>query len=185
MTRIILASKSARRQELLKKITADFDIEVADIDESMDPEKGLRDEIERVARRKAESVAEKHPDSLVIGSDTIVVMDDEVLLKPKDRDDARTILKKLSGRTHYVYTAVAIIKDGIADSFVETASVEFNELTDAEIEAYISTDEPYDKAGAYGIQGQAALFVKGIKGDYYSIMGLPVSRLYQHLKKYL
>lgn len=181
---IILASKSVRRQELLAKITTNFKIETADIDETINPKKELKKELERIALNKAAVIFKNNPDSIVIGSDTIVVLENQILLKPKDKEDARNILKKLSGKTHFVYTAVAIISNKKTVSFIDESTVEFANLTNEEIEKYLNTDEPYDKAGAYGIQGSGGLFINSINGDYYSIMGLPISKVYQHLKKF-
>jgi septum formation protein len=185
MRNIILASKSLRRQELLSKITTDFKIETADIDETINPKNELKKELESLAIKKAEVIFKNNPNSIVIGSDTIVVLNKQVLLKPKNKEDARSILLKLSGKTHYVYTSVAIISKEKTISFVDESTVEFINLTDEEIEKYINTDEPYDKAGAYGIQGSAALFINKINGDYYSIMGFPISKIYLHLKEFV
>jgi septum formation protein len=185
MRNIILASKSLRRQELLSKITTDFKIETADIDETINPENEIKKELESLAIKKAEVIFKKNPDSIVIGSDTIVVLNEQVLLKPKNKEDARSILLKLSGNTHYVYTSVAIISEEKIISFVDESTVEFFNLTNEEIEKYINTKDPYDKAGAYGIQGPAALFINKINGDYYSIMGFPISKIYHHLKKFI
>jgi len=185
MANIILASKSDRRQELLKRITSNFKVEVANIDETINTDNNLKDELKKVALKKAKVIFEKNRESVVIGSDTIVVLNNQVLIKPKDKNDARNILTKLSNNTHFVYTAVAIISNKEELVFVDESSVKFVELSDLEIENYINTNEPYDKAGAYGIQGQGGLFIESIVGDYYSIMGLPISKVYQHLKKYL
>ncbi|MCQ2420236.1 MAG: Maf family protein [Clostridia bacterium] len=181
---IILASKSPRRQELLHLLGVDFTIETADIDEHMDPALPAKQEVMRVSALKAAKIADLHPDDLVIASDTIVVVDGKILGKPRDEADAFSMLRLLSGRGHEVMTGLCVRQ---ADCEVRDAvitKVFFRELSDAEIRAYIATGEPMDKAGAYGIQGKASIFVTGIEGDYFSVMGLPVSRLCQVLRTF-
>ncbi|MCR5785198.1 MAG: Maf family protein [Eubacterium sp.] len=183
---LILASASPRRKELLNMAGAKFRIVPSDIEEVA---KGnTPDEIVvSLAEQKAFSVAEKEgKDALVIGADTIVAIDNEVLGKPKDEDDAFKMLKKLSGREHEVYTGVALFCEGknINKSFAVLTKVKFYELTDEEIRQYISTGEPLDKAGSYGIQGKGGLFVEKIDGDYNNVVGLPISRLTRELKLY-
>lgn len=178
---IILASASPRRKELLGVITKDFEIIPSDAEETV-PVGILADETaEYLAKIKALSVAQIHPESIVIGADTCVVADGVILGKPKDEDDAREMLKMMSGMTHKVITGCAIVKNGVVNSFSVTTEVEFYPLSDEEIEKYINTPEPYDKAGGYGIQGKASLFVKGIKGDYFNVVGLPVAELNRRL----
>ncbi|WP_433743430.1 Maf family protein [Falsibacillus pallidus] len=182
MNRLILASGSPRRKELLQKLQVPFDIFPSDADENL-PEGIAPDKaVLLLAEKKAKTVADSFPEGIVIGSDTVVALGDEILGKPLDSDDAKSTLKKLSGRTHSVYTGVSIIKDGKPHSFFEKTEVTFWALTDQEINRYIETGEPFDKAGSYGIQGYGSLFVKEIKGDYYAVVGLPVSRLYRELK---
>lgn len=180
---LILASSSPRRKELMETIGIPFKIEVSDIDESMDLSNDLSEEIKELAYRKAKVIADKHKDAVVLGADTIVVYDKEVLGKPKNEEDAYTMLRKLSGNTHQVLTGVCIVNQGEPKTYCSISEVTFCELTDEEIWKYISTKEPMDKAGAYGIQGFGGCFVKSIKGDYYSIMGLPLSLVYQELMK--
>ena len=181
---IILASKSPRRQELLKLLGVEFTIETADIDEHMDPDLPPQREVSRVAARKAAKIAEKHPDDLVIASDTIVVVDGRILGKPKDEADAFSMLRLLSGRRHEVMTGLCVRQGARETCETVITAVQFRALSDAEIRAYIETSEPMDKAGAYGIQGRASVFVTGIEGDYFSVMGLPVCRLCQCLRTF-
>lgn len=174
--KLILASQSPRRKELLGLFHIPFEIRVADIDESMDPAKPACDEVARVSQAKAEAVAcEK--DDVVIAADTIVVCNGQVLGKPTDENDAYRMLRLLSGRDHQVMTGMCILRDGIATSCTEITDIHFRELSDREIWNYIRTGEPMDKAGSYGIQGGAALFAEKMAGDYYNVMGLPVCRL--------
>ena len=178
--KLILASQSPRRKALLGLFSIPFVIEIADIDEEMDPKKLPFDEVARVSRLKAEAVP-RETDDIVIAADTIVVCDGAVLGKPKDEDDAFRMLRALSGKDHQVMTGLTVLKGETAGVCTEIADVHFRELTDREILAYIRTGEPMDKAGSYGIQGKAAMFVEGIRGDYFNVMGLPVCRLYQML----
>ena len=180
--KLILASQSPRRKALLGLFSIPFVIEIADIDEEMDPKKLPFDEVARVSRLKAEAVP-REMDDIVIAADTIVVCDGAVLGKPKDEDDAFRMLRALSGKDHQVMTGLTVLKGDSAAVCTEVADVHFRELTDREILAYIRTGEPMDKAGSYGIQGKAAMFVEGIRGDYFNVMGLPVCRLHQMLKE--
>ncbi|MCR5053848.1 MAG: Maf family protein [Lachnospiraceae bacterium] len=182
MKDIILASTSPRRKELLSLAGFPFTVDGADIDENL-PIKDPVKFVEELSYEKAMAVAKKYPDSIVIGADTIVVIDDEILGKPKDEEDALKILKKLSGRTHQVYTGVTVLdmKGGKADrtTFHERTDVSMYENPESMLKEYISTGEPMDKAGAYGIQGRGALLIKGIEGDYYNVMGFPVAKIYR------
>jgi septum formation protein len=136
-----------------------------------------------LSKAKALEVAARHPQALVIGSDTVVELDGEILGKPKDEQDAFRMLRRLSGQEHRVYTGVTLVKDGQSLSQAEKTRVFFREMTDQEIWAYIRTGEPMDKAGAYGYQGMAGLFIQGIEGDYFNVVGLPLCRLGQMLKQ--
>ena len=173
---LILASQSPRRRELLGLTGLEFIVRVADIDETMDPGKAPFEEVARVSRAKAEAVARK-PGDVVIAADTIVVCGNEVLGKPHSEADAFRMLKLLSGRSHEVMTGMTVLRDGEAITHTEVTKIHFRDLSDAEIRAYIASGEPMDKAGAYGIQGGAALFADQMEGDYYNVMGLPVCRL--------
>ena len=175
--RVILASQSPRRRELLSLVGIAHDVRPADIDESYLTGEPPRDHAERLARGKEEVIAAREPDAVVIGSDTIVVVDGDVLGKPTDENDAVRMLARLAGRSHTVVTAVAVAWRGETRSAVEEVEVTFHPLSRAEIDAYIATREPMDKAGAYGIQGYGATIVARVDGDYFAVMGLPLQRL--------
>lgn len=175
--KVVLASSSPRRHELLRLIGVEHDVIPADVDESHAPGEKPDAHAERLARTKAEAVAANRPQSLVIGADTIVVVDERILGKPRDVADAARMLRLLSNRTHVVMTAVAVSLAGRTLSLVEKVTVTFRELSDDEIARYIATGEPMDKAGAYGIQGYGATIVRRIEGDYFAVMGLSLVRL--------
>ena len=185
MSEIILASASPRRQELLKDVVSDFKVVVSSADEVVPSGMKTEDISKHLALIKASDVLSTNPDSVVIGSDTIVVIDDKVLGKPKDEQDAFLMLKALSGRKHFVMTGCAIVSLKKKVSFTVKTEVEFFELTDEEINSYIKTRDSFDKAGAYGIQSQGKTLVKAIYGDYYSVVGLPVGQLKRELEKFL
>jgi len=174
---VILASQSPRRRDLLTLIGIAHTVRPADIDESGLPGERPLECVERLARTKARTIAAQAPGALIIGSDTVVVIDDTILNKPVDADDAVRMLRLLRGRTHIVHTAVCVILDGAEAAGVETVSVTFRHLTDAELSAYVATGEPMDKAGSYGIQGYGATIVERIDGDFFAVMGLPIVRL--------
>ena len=186
--KIILASQSARRRDILENLGVQFEIKVSSVDESMDPALSAGENTSAVSLRKAEAVEKElgvcpEDDTLIIASDTVVVCDGVILGKPKDKAHATSMMRMLSGRRHSVISGIAVIYRGKRVSAYEETEVEFRALTDSEIEAYVSTDEPYDKAGGYGIQDKAAVFVRGIHGDYLNVVGLPVYRLCRILKK--
>lgn len=158
-----------------------FEVRVADIDETMDPLEDPRREVARVSRRKAEAV-ERQPGEVVIAADTIVVCDGVALGKPHSAEEAIQMLHMLSGRSHEVMTGLTVLSDNVCKCGTEVTEVVFRELTAREIGEYVESGEPMDKAGAYGIQGGAALFVEAVMGDYYNVVGLPVCRLGQILK---
>lgn len=180
---LVLASASPRRRELMGMITSRFECDSADIDESAVDENKPDKLVEVLAEKKAAAVLERRHGAVVIGADTIVTFGGEVLGKPADKTDARRMLRLLSGKTHDVWTGVCVLSGSIRDVFSVRTGVEFLSLSDSQIEEYINSGDPFDKAGAYGIQGGAALFVAGISGDYYNVMGLPVSRLNKRLWK--
>jgi septum formation protein len=175
--RVILASQSPRRRELLTLVGIAHTVSPADIDESWKPGELPAPHAERLARAKAHVLAVQDPNAIVIAADTIVVLDGEILGKPRDVDDARATLRRLSGRTHTVFTAIAVARGGHAVSAVEQVEVTFRDLAVDEIAAYVATGEPMDKAGSYGIQGYGATIVERIEGDYFSVMGLGLRRL--------
>ena len=181
MKNLILASASPRRRELLSLFGIPFTVRVADIDEAMDPTKSPCDEVARVSCRKALAV-ERGPEDVVVAADTIVVCAGRVLGKPHSREEAVAMLQLLSGREHQVMTGCTVLRGDRAETFTEVTELTFRELTDGEIREYVASGEPMDKAGAYGIQGGAALFCEGLTGDYYNVMGLPVCRLLEALQ---
>ena len=179
---LILASASPRRKELLGLFHIPFTIRVADIDETMDNTKSPYDEVARVSRLKALAV-ERQADDIVIAADTIVVCSGKVLGKPGSEAEAVSMLQLLSGRDHQVMTGCTVQRGDRAETFTEVTDLHFRSLSQKEIEAYVASGEPMDKAGSYGIQGGAALFCERMTGDYYNVMGLPVCRLGQVLKQ--
>lgn len=183
---MILASQSPRRIELMSEAGLDARIIPADIDESARAGEGPFELVERLAKAKAAAVARTHakPGEIVIAADTIVALDGELLGKPADADDARRMLRALSGATHQVATGVALLRDDTAASFVDVTGVTFYDLSDDAIDAYIASGEPMDKAGAYGIQGAGGrMLVRKIDGDFYNVVGLPIARVARALQE--
>ena len=179
---LILASASPRRKELLEKFGVPFVIRAADIDETMDKARSPYDEVGRVSRLKAMATP-READDILIAADTIVVCEDKVLGKPRDEAEAAQMLRLLSGRDHQVMTGCTVLRGETCVTFTEVTDIHFRELSEKEIAKYVATGEPMDKAGSYGIQGGAALCCERMVGDYYNVMGLPVCRLGQVLKK--
>ena len=179
--KIVLASQSPRRKELMGLFGLPFTVRVADIDESMDPYEDPRREVARVSRCKAQAV-NRQAGEIVIAADTVVVCDGTVLGKPANEEEAVKMLCMLSGRTHEVMTGLTVLWDGGCKCGTEVTEVVFRDLDPEEIYRYVQSGEPMDKAGSYGIQGGAALFVEAVMGDYYNVVGLPVCRLGQILK---
>ena len=179
---LILASASPRRKELLGLFHVPFEIRVADIDEAMDPQKPPFDEVARVSKLKARAIPREQGDT-VVAADTIVVCEGRVLGKPHSEAEAVQMLQLLSGRDHQVMTGVTVVRGEHSETFTEVTDLHFRRLSDKEIRAYVAAGEPMDKAGAYGIQGGAALFCTHMVGDYYNVMGLPVCRLGQLLRE--
>ncbi|MCR4950643.1 MAG: Maf family protein [Solobacterium sp.] len=183
MKHVILASQSPRRKELLEKCIRNFAVCPADIDETLDPDLPAAEAVRQLSVRKAEAVLRTHPEAVVIGSDTVVAADGVILGKPADRSDAERMLKMLSGKTHQVITGLCIMSTRKVFSDVSCANVTFAALSEDEIESYIMSGEPMDKAGSYAIQGEAGRFITCISGDYYTIVGLPLNMAYEELKK--
>ena len=179
LPKLVLASASPRRAEILNAVGWEFETEVADIDETERPQELPRDYVIRLARAKAAVIAEKRADELVLGADTTVVIDNEIVGKPTDLTDARRMLKKLSGNWHEVLTGVALAFEGGIHSAVQCTRVKFAGMSDAEIAFLAERGDPLDKAGAYAVQAQAALFIERIEGDYWNVVGLPVSLVYE------
>lgn len=186
-TRIVLASQSPRRIELLKRVIPEFEVEVSNIEEDNNGILVPWKLVEDLSRQKAEKVAQQIADGIIIGADSVVVLDDKMLGKPKDRHDSFNMLKLLSGRVHQVYTGFTIIKtpQHIVISDHEVTQVKFRKLETREIKKYIESDQPLDKAGSYGIQDDGAVFVESINGCYYNVMGLPITKIFLVLKKLL
>ncbi len=177
--RVILASQSPRRREILTTLGVAFEVLVSEADECCtltDP----ADFVQELSRRKAQAVADSNDfsaDTLIIGCDTVVVSDGKILGKPKDREDAKAMLRSLSGKAHYVYSGLTLVYGGKVYTSFDRTAVRFSQMCDNEIESYVATGEPDDKAGAYAIQGKAARFIAGIEGCYYNVVGLPVALL--------
>lgn len=182
---LILASRSPRRQELLQRITRDFQAVPSDFDERAVQEPIPEKLVRRLAEGKARTVWEQYPDSVVIGCDTIVVSpDNQVFGIPEDEKQAKEMLEELSGKTHRVITGVCVMDGKKKSVFHKTTKVRFMPLSEADIQWYLETGEPFDKAGAYGIQGYAGVFVKSIHGDFHNVVGLPIQALRKVLQNY-
>ena len=182
--RIILASGSPRRKELMQMLPWEYEIIVEETNEIVDYSIKPSANVENIAYQKALAVADKNLNRTVIGADTVVCLNDKIIGKPKDKDDARKTLLMLSGSWHEVYTGVCIINQqrNVLEKFYVKTKVKFSDITETEIEEYILTGEPLDKAGSYGIQGQGSKFIEKIEGDYYNVVGLPINALYNKLK---
>ena len=183
--KIVLASQSPRRRQLLGQMGLEFTTQSPEIDEAAFQGRDARDLVQILSREKARWIAgQVDPETLVIGADTVVVRDGEILGKPKGEEEARAMLASLSGRTHQVCTGVTVCRGDKVLTQVEETQVTFRPLTDQEIRQYVSTGEPMDKAGAYGIQGLGALLVERLEGDYFNVMGLPLCRLGEMLAQF-
>jgi septum formation protein len=185
MQPIILASQSPRRQELIRNITDSFEVIVSPAEEILPDGITAEEAPVYLSGIKARAVADDYPDRVVIGADTVVVLDGKILGKPAGPDDAVRMLRALSGRTHAVITGCCIVQGERERRFSQRTEVAFYQLTDREIAEYVASGDPLDKAGAYGIQGKAGLFVEGITGDYFNVMGLPIGLLNRELKAFL
>ena len=185
MKHIILASASPRRKEILELADLKFDVMPSDAQE-ITTKTAPNEVVMELASIKAKDIYKKsEKQSMVVGADTVVAYQEQILGKPADEVDAKRMLTMLSGQTHEVYTGVCVIEDGKTKTFYEETKVTFYEISDEQIDHYIKTGEPMDKAGSYGIQGKAAVFIKGIEGDYYNVVGFPISRLYRELKGFI
>ncbi|MDO4815122.1 MAG: Maf family protein [Bacillota bacterium] len=181
--KVVLASGSPRRKELLEMLGLEFDICPARGEEKAEPGLAPGELVKALSLAKAKEVASAYPgDTVVIAADTIVWAEGEVLGKPSDKADALRMLNMLSGKAHSVFTGICVIRGDTVLAEAEETEVHFRKLDEAEIEAYVETGEPMDKAGAYGIQGKASVLIEGIKGDYFNVMGLPLCRLGEILK---
>jgi len=183
LPKLILASGSPRRSEILASVGWEFTKHVADIDESERDGESPEAYVVRLAREKAEAVASEYAGEIVLGADTTVVIYDQILAKPIDLDDARRMLKMLAGNWHEVLTGIAVVQNGEARSDMQRTRVKFAPMSDAEINFLAELGDPLDKAGAYAVQAQAALFIEGIEGDYWNVVGLPISLVYELVMK--
>jgi septum formation protein len=187
--KLILASSSPRRAQILRDAGFDFTIQPANVDESLAPGEAVEAYVARIAQAKAHAVAGRAladgTPAIVIAADTVVLAGKQILPKPKDADDARRMLRLLNATTHEVLTGLFVIRayDGISFAHLERTRVEFTRISDIDIDAYIQTKEPFDKAGAYGIQGIGGRFVRKVDGCYFNVMGLPLSRLWEILRQ--
>ncbi len=181
--RIILASKSPRRKELLSKLGYDFITYNINVDETIDSYDSYVDFVEKTVLKKAQFAKNDFPNDIVICADTIVVCENKILGKPHNKEEAYKMISLLSGRTHLVVTSVSIVYQNNYKIFTESTEVEVIQMTEEEIQGYINTPEPYDKAGGYAIQGIFSKYISRINGDYYTVVGLPLCRLNQELKK--
>ena len=184
LPKLILASGSPRRSEILGFVGWDFEKRVADIDETEFPDEKPEAYVQRLAREKAVAIAEDNKGAVVLGADTIVVIDGEIVGKPVDLEDAKMMIKKLSGRWHEVLTGVALVRDSAASVESQTTRVKFRELTESEVEFLVEKGDPLDKAGAYAVQAQAALFIERIEGDYWNVVGLPINLVYKLMREF-
>ena len=182
MKQLILASASPRRREILDLLGIAYTVCPAESEAEADLSLSAEEAILQVARSKAEEVARRFPNECVLGADTAVVIDGVILGKPQDEEDAKAMLRRMSGRTHHVITAVWVCGDGFDRGFADVAEVMFYPMSEKDIDDYVGTGEPMDKAGSYGVQGYGARYVRGINGDFYTVMGLPAGRLYRFLE---
>lgn len=183
MKHIILASASPRRKEILELADLKFDVMPSDAQE-ITTKTAPNEVVMELASLKAKDIYKKsEKQSMIVGADTVVAYQGQILGKPTDEADAKRMLTMLSGQTHEVYTGVCVIEDGKTKTFYEKTKVTFYEISDEQIDHYIKTGEPMDKAGSYGIQGKAAVFIKGIEGDYYNVVGFPIARFLQEITK--
>lgn len=183
MKKIILASKSPRRRELMKVLDVEFDVISADIDEKLEKDLPIEQALMQLSNKKAQAIFKCHPNCIVIGADSIVYQNETVFNKPKNKEDAFSMIKAFSNNHHEVMTAVTIISKDHTSNFVSKCKVYFNYLSDEEIYDYLKKDEYKDKAGSYAIQGNMAKFIYKVEGDYYSVVGFPVSKIYHALKE--
>lgn len=182
LPRIILASGSPRRAEIMGSVGWEFEKSVPDVDESVIAGESPENYVKRLAGEKALAVAGSHPGQIILAADTTVVIDGEIIGKPEDHEDARLMIRRLSGNWHDVLTGVAVARNGFEKIGMQRTRVKFAKMTEAEIDFLVERGDPLDKAGAYAVQAQAALFIEGIEGDYWNVVGLPVSLVYRLVK---
>jgi septum formation protein len=179
LPKLVLASGSPRRAEIMRSVGWEFEKDVPDIDESERETESPENYVQRLAKEKAELIAERQPGKVVLGADTTVVIHGQIIGKPVDPDDARRMIAMLSGNWHEVLTGVAVASDGTTSVGLQRTGVKFSKLTESEIHFLVEKGDPLDKAGAYAVQAQAALFIEGIEGDYWNVVGLPISLVYR------
>lgn len=179
LPKLVLASGSPRRAEIMNAVGWEFTKDVPDIDESQRDGEDADTYVRRLAREKAEAVAAAHPKQIVLAADTTVVIDHQIIGKPTDLEDARRMLRMLSGNWHEVFTAIAVMKNGRTEVGLQRTRVKFATMTEDEIDFLVIDGDPLDKAGAYAVQAQAALFIEGIEGDYWNVVGLPIGLVYE------
>lgn len=182
MSKIILASASPRRREILSLIGLEYEVEVSSVEEVI-PDAPPVEVVQELARQKAADVAGRYPEDIVLGADTIVVVDGAILGKPADWEDAERMIRMISGRSHEVYTGVSICSPEKNITFAEKTVVYIRDMDEQEIQSYLSSSEPYDKAGSYAVQGLFARYIEKLDGDYYNVMGLPACKIYLEMKK--
>ena len=183
LPKLLLASSSPRRSEILRIVGWDFEIGAVEVDESLHPNEPARAYVERLAATKAAAAADVHVHRPILAADTTVVVDEQILAKPEDAEDAKRMLRMLAGRWHEVLTGIALVTAAETKIACERTEVKFAPMSEGEINWYVSTGEPMDKAGAYAIQGRGARFIEAIKGDYFNVMGLPVRLLYELVRR--
>ena len=183
LPKIILASASPRRAEILRTVNWPFETLPTNIDETREADEDAATYVQRLARAKAEAAARRCPGATIVAADTVVVINEQILGKPGEQDEAHKMLRRLSGQWHQVLTGVALIDNATSKVAYETTEVKFAVMSQDEIDWYVSSGEPMDKAGAYAIQGLGARFIEGIRGDYFNVVGLPVRLLYELLTK--
>ena len=179
LPKLVLASGSPRRAEILRSVGWDFAKDVPDVDESQLNGEPPEDYVVRLAALKARAVAASHPSEIVLGADTTVVIDGQVVGKPVDIEDARRMIDMLKGNSHDVLTGVAVVRDGSMSTGLQRTRVDFSRMSETEVNFLVEKGDPLDKAGAYAVQAQAALFIEGIEGDYWNVVGLPISLVYR------
>ncbi|MEO8572339.1 MAG: Maf family protein [Pyrinomonadaceae bacterium] len=183
LPKLVLASGSPRRSEIMNSVGWEFIKDVPDIDESENPAEEADVYVQRLAREKADAVGASHPDQIILAADTTVVIDGQIIGKPVDLEDARRMLGMLSGKWHEVLTGIAVMKNGNAEIGLQRTRVKFARMNQNEINFLVAKGDPLDKAGAYAVQAQAALFIEGIEGDYWNVVGLPIGLVYQLVGK--
>lgn len=180
---LILASSSPRRKEILEKFNIEFIIDTESINEYFDHNVSIEEALNKVSLTKGVPISKKHPNDIVLSADTIVVVEGKIFGKPHDKEEAIYMLNKLQNNYHYVLTSVTLFKDGKVNQFIERTKVHFTPMTDKEILDYIDNNNVYDKAGSYAIQDEAGKYIDRIEGSYYNVMGLPIERVIEELKK--